>query len=203
MFERFSKSARTAVVVAQEDARMLHASNIEVEHVLLGLLEAGDADLKDLLAASGLTHEGVIEKLIGQGAGPAGDSKQGEPLGQEDAEALRSIGIDLDAVRESLEATFGADALERAVPPEAEKRGRFGFGNPRLFGHIPFTRGAKKVLEISLREAIAHDDGAIESAHVLLAILRAPNDTTAWLLGGGKGIEKLRQQVLDLLDEAA
>ncbi|MEU8896625.1 Clp protease N-terminal domain-containing protein [Nocardia sp. NPDC048505] len=200
MFERFSKSARVAVVDAQETARMLGSTTIDVEHVLLGLLAAGDAELEELLAAAGLTHDGVLAQLA---APPAGAAAADEPLGAADAEALRSIGIDLDAVRESLEATFGADAWERAVPAEEAKRGRFGFGTPRLFGHIPFTRGAKKILELSLREALARDDGTIESAHILLAILRAPNETTARILGGGKGIEALRPKVHALLDQAA
>ncbi|MEV0249175.1 Clp protease N-terminal domain-containing protein [Nocardia sp. NPDC050712] len=200
MFERFSKYARKAVVVAQEDARELRSDNIEVEHVLLGVLSEGEPALKALLAEAGLTHEGVLGRL-GLGAPAAAD--QGEPLGAEDAEALRSIGIDLDAVRESLEATFGADALERAVPPEGEKRGRFGFGGPKMFGHIPFTRDAKKILELSLREALARKDDSIQSGHILLAILRAPNPVTARILGGPNTIEGLRPKVHTLLDHAA
>ncbi|MEV6277623.1 Clp protease N-terminal domain-containing protein [Nocardia sp. NPDC051832] len=192
MFERFSKEARMAVVVAQEDARELHAPTIDVEHVLLGLLSQGDDTLKALLAASGLTHAGVWGALSEQGA--AG------PLGQADAEALRSIGIDLDAVRESLEATFGEDALDRAVPAEG-KRGFFGRG--KGFGHIPFTREAKKVLELSLREALARKDNGIEAGHILLAVLRAPNATTTRLLGGSEAISELRPKVHGLLDRAA
>ncbi|GAB2646081.1 Clp protease N-terminal domain-containing protein [Nocardia goodfellowii] len=200
MFERFSKAARTAVVVAQEDARELRSDNIDVEHVLLGLLAQGEPELKALLAEAGLTHEGVLDTLAPGADAPTG--AQGEPLGAEDAEALRSIGIDLDAVRESLEATFGADALDRAVPVE-EKRGRFGFGGPKVFGHIPFTRDAKKILELSLRETTARKDDSIQSGHILLAILRAPNATTARLLGGKDTIEGLRPKVHALLDRAA
>ncbi|MFD4180859.1 hypothetical protein [Rhodococcus sp. NPDC058514] len=54
----------------------------------------------------------------------AAQARGGQALGVEDAEALKSIGIDLDAVRESLEASFGDDVLERAGP--GERRGWFG-----------------------------------------------------------------------------
>ncbi|QIS06433.1 Clp protease [Nocardia brasiliensis] len=191
MFERFSRAARTAVVIAQEDARELRSPTIEVQHLLLGLLAQGEADLRGVLAAAGLTHAGVMRALA--------DNGKNAPLGADDAEALRSIGIDLDAVRESLEANFGSDALERAVPEE--RRGLFGRG--RNSGHIPFTREAKKVLELSLREALARKDKSIESGHVLLGILRAPNQTTERLLGGSGSIDELRSQVHALLDRAA
>ncbi|MEV4128323.1 Clp protease N-terminal domain-containing protein [Nocardia sp. NPDC049707] len=192
MFERFSRSARTVIVIAQEDARELRAPKIEVEHVLLGLLSQGEPELKALLEEAGLTHRDVQESLSRQ--------SKGQPLGAEDAEALRSIGIDLDAVRESLEATFGEDALERAVP---EQRSRFGRGRDRNWGHLPFAREAKKVLELGLREALARKDGSIESGHLLLGILRAPNATTTRILGGPQAIDALRPKVHAFLDRAA
>ncbi|WP_254206006.1 Clp protease N-terminal domain-containing protein [Nocardia alni] len=130
------------------------------------------------------------------------DRQSGEPLGEDDAAALRSIGIDLEAVRASLEETFGADALDRS--PAAEKpRGRFGFGDGMKSGHIPFDRDGKKALELSLREAVSRGDKTIEAAHVLLGVLRAANEPTRELLGGETGIAALRQAVHQLLDRAA
>ncbi|MBF6077720.1 Clp protease N-terminal domain-containing protein [Nocardia beijingensis] len=193
MFERFSRSARTAIVVAQEDARELHASNIEVEHVLLGVLAQAEPELTTLLAEAGLTRDSVRRALAEQG--------NGIPLGPEDAEALRSIGIDLDAVRESLEAHFGEDALDRAAPDP--RRGPFPWSRGGYYGHIPFTKDAKKVLELALREALGRKDKTIESGHMLLGILRAPNQTTERLLGGSAAIGELRPKVHALLDRAA
>ncbi|WP_330250622.1 Clp protease [Nocardia sp. NBC_00565] len=193
MFERFSRSARTAIVIAQEDARELRSPRIEVEHMLLGVLSQGGPELKTLLEEAGITHGDAMKTLGQQG--------KGQPLGAEDAEALRSIGIDLDAVRESLEATFGEDALERAVPEE--RQGRFGRGRDRNWGNIPFARDAKKVLELGLREALARKDKSIESGHLLLGILRAPNETTTRILGGAQAIDELRPKVHALLDRAA
>ncbi|MBF6333733.1 Clp protease N-terminal domain-containing protein [Nocardia transvalensis] len=200
MFERFTKSARYAVVNAQEEARELRSATIDVEHVLLGILTCQDDKLRTTLADNGLTAEGLREQLAPKYSGePLGE----EPLGEQDAAALRSIGIDLDAVRESLEATFGEDALDRAVPAEERKGGWFRRGGSMAFGHIPFTREAKKVLELSLREALARDDKSIDAGHILLGVLRAPNERTRELLGGEDGIRQLRQAVHDLLDRAA
>ncbi|WP_067815888.1 Clp protease N-terminal domain-containing protein [Nocardia inohanensis] len=195
MFERFDKAAKYAIVVAQEEARELRSSSIQVEHVLLGLLVAPDQGLREVLAGQGITAEGVRAELCRK--------RTGEPLGEEDAEALRSIGIDLDAVRESLEAMFGEDALERAVPAEKERRGIFRSSKGMSTGHIPFTRDAKKVIELSLRETIARGDDRIEAGHVLLGVLRAPNDTTRRLLGGETGIAAVREAVGGYLDHAA
>ncbi|WP_433730936.1 Clp protease N-terminal domain-containing protein [Nocardia sp. CA-129566] len=192
MFERFSRAAKIAIISAQEDARELRSPRIEVEHVLLGVLSQGEPELKTLLEEMGVTHRDALKTL--------GQQRKGQPLGEEDAAALRSIGIDLDAVRESLEATFGADALERAVP---EERSRSAFGRDRNWGHIPFTKDAKKVVELGLREALARKEKTIESGHLLLGILRAPNANTTRILGGAKAIDDLRPKVHALLDCAA
>ena len=64
-----------------------------------------------------------------------------------DGEALAAIGIDLDEIRRRAEESFGPGALER---------GRRARG-----GYVPFTPGAKKALELSLREAIAAGDREI------------------------------------------
>ncbi|MFI5714392.1 Clp protease N-terminal domain-containing protein [Nocardia sp. NPDC051750] len=189
MFERFAKSARSAVVAAQEYARELHSPDIRVEHLLLGLLEEAEPALGTLLERNGVTHDTALQELT--------TATRAEPLGVEDAEALRSIGIDLDAVRESLEANFGADALDRAVPPDESRSHRM------RFGHIPFSSEAKKVIELSLREAVARKEKTIETGHILLAILRAPNPVTTGLLGGPDGLTDLRPQVHTLLDRAA
>ncbi|MBF6352663.1 MULTISPECIES: Clp protease N-terminal domain-containing protein [Nocardia] len=187
MFERFTKSARSAVVAAQEHARELRSPDIRVEHLLLGVLEEAEPELRSMLERNGIAHDTALNELTA--------AARAEPLGAEDAAALRSIGIDLDAVRESLEATFGADALDRAISPEESRRLRFG--------HIPFSREAKKALELALREAVARKDKTIESGHILLAVLRTPTPATTELLGGADALTGLREQVHTHLDRAA
>ncbi|KAA0020159.1 Clp protease N-terminal domain-containing protein [Antrihabitans cavernicola] len=190
MFERFSKSARFAVIDAQKEARDLKSERIDVEHVLLGVLTTADKPLADLLTAAGLTPDAVRTSI--------GQHKHGEPLGEEDAEALKSIGIDLEAVRESLGATFGDDALDRVEPEE--RRGLFG---KRMGGHIPFRNSAKKTLELALREALRRGDDYIGSEHMLLGILRAPNAIARDAIEEHVTSAELRRQLEALLDRAA
>lgn len=201
MFERFTHAARYAIVVSQEEARELLSPQIDVEHVLLGVAATRDEGVRKVLEDNGITAKGIRKALItGSPDRSAGWSDR--PLGEEDAAALRQLGIDLDAVRESLEANFGADALERAPAPE-KPSGRFGFGGRMTFGHIPFSKDAKKALELSLREALSRKDDRIEAAHVLLGILRGANERTRELVGGEEGITALRRGAHALLDRAA
>jgi ATP-dependent Clp protease ATP-binding subunit ClpA len=150
MFERFTSSARAVVVRAQVEARELRSEQIGTEHLLLALLAQGDSRTAVVLQRHGLTHRDAVEALAGH-------------LGRDDldAAALSTLGIDLDAVRDSVEATFGPGALEE---------GRRTAGRPR--GHVPFSPRAKKVLELALREAIALKQKSISDAHIALGVLR-------------------------------
>ena len=89
MFERFTESARGAVVGAQVEARSLGHSWIGTEHLLLAVLADRDSAISAALLPLGLTDETVRAGLL-QELGPA-------PV--DDHEALRDLGIDLDAVR--------------------------------------------------------------------------------------------------------
>jgi ATP-dependent Clp protease ATP-binding subunit ClpA len=148
MFERFTDDARQVVVRAQDEARRLHAHHIGSEHLLLGLLDQ-DTPTAAVLAHHGLTRESTVAAIL------AFTSEEGL-----DAAALGTVGIDLDAVRNRVEATFGPGALD--VP----------HGTRQPTGHIPFTPRAKKVLELSLREAIAGKSKSISDGHIALGVLR-------------------------------
>ncbi|MFF2079582.1 Clp protease N-terminal domain-containing protein [Kitasatospora sp. NPDC058162] len=158
MFERFTQGARRAVVIAQEEARQLRDDRVGTEHLLLGILERAEEPGAAVLAEAGLDQEAVrqaVRRLRGKG----------------DRQVLASIGVDLDAVREAVEAAFGEGALD-APPEEARKRwGRFRAGGLAT-GHIPFSRPAKKALELSLREALRLKSKEIGVAHLLLGVLR-------------------------------
>lgn len=191
MFEKFSREARIAVVSAQDDAKELGAKRIGPEHVLLGTLSNAEPGLRTVLDARGITADGVRAALAARTNEP--------PLGADDAQALRSIGIDLDAVRASIAENFGPQAWDRAEP-EAE-RGILG----RLLGsgHIPFTGPAKKTLELALREAIHRKDREITSVYLLLGILRGANQATVDLLGGRDAVSGVRTDLYAMLDRAA
>jgi ATP-dependent Clp protease ATP-binding subunit ClpC len=95
--------------------------------------------------------------------------------------ALRQLGIRLEAVREKVEKTIGA-------PPTA------GGGSP------PFTPRAKKVLELSLREAKGLGHNYIGTEHILLGIVREGEGVAASVLVDlGADLRTVRQTVLDVL----
>jgi ATP-dependent Clp protease ATP-binding subunit ClpA len=178
MFERFTDSAREAVVQAQVEARGLGHRYIGTEHLLLGLLT--DSESARFLRLQGVDHDQVREALTRIIPVPAGDL---------DAEALETIGIDLSAVREKVEATFGAGALDK--PP-----GRCGERRRLTSGHIPFTARAKKVLELSLREALRLHHKHIADGHILLGLLREGEGLAVRILvDAGVDLDSLRRDV--------
>ena len=147
MFERFTFEARQTVVGAQHEARRLHSGRIGTEHLLLALL------IQPTPSAAVLTRHGLGRDEVTEAVRRyVGD-------GDLDAEALTALGIDLDAVRSTVEASFGPGALDR---PSGSKVG----------GHIPFTPRARKVLELSLREAIAMKSKSVADGHIALGLLR-------------------------------
>ena len=154
MFERFNKDARYTVVEAQTEARRLGHDHVGTEHVLLALTSS-EGDVAEVLNEAGLTR-GSVEIAIAT-------STVTDDLGEDDAEALGSLGIDLDEVTKTVEATFGEGALSRTPMPSK--------------GHLPFTKGAKKTLELSLREAVRLKHNYIGTEHILLGVLR--NDTSS------------------------
>jgi ATP-dependent Clp protease ATP-binding subunit ClpA len=168
MFERFTAEAREVVVGAQHQARRLHHGRIGTEHLLLSLLDQRSASAA-VLSRHGLTRDEVAEAVVRY----VGN-------GDLDAEALNALGIDLDAVRSTVEATFGAGALDR--PPS---------GRRDVQGHIPFTPRAKKVLELSLREAIALKSKSIADGHIALGLLRE---------GEGLAMKVLADRGVDLVE---
>ncbi|BBX34650.1 Clp protease subunit [Mycolicibacterium mageritense DSM 44476 = CIP 104973] len=188
MFERFSRAAKVSVVLAQEEARELAANDIRPEHLLVGVLQSAGRDLAALLAGFGLTVEEVRGKLVAADA-------PGDESFDADAEALRSIGIDLHAVRDNVNRTFGAGAFDNALRRSGRRR--------RRRSHIPFTKSAKKVLELALRESLAHKDGYIGCEHILLGILRGGDDYTVGLITEHVSVAALRAGIVDLLDQAA
>ena len=142
MFERFTDRARRVVVLAQEEARLLHHNYIGTEHILLGLIHEG---------------EGVAAK------------------------ALESLGISLEAVRSQVEEIIGQ-------------------GGQSPSGHIPFTPRAKKVLELSLREALQLGHNYIGTEHILLGLIREGEGVAAQVLVKlGADLSRVRQQVIQLL----
>ena len=180
MFERFTDAAREAVAQAQVEARGLGHRHIGTEHLLLGLLADSESDSARGLWLQRVDHDQVREALTRIIPVPPGDL---------DAEALETIGIDLSAVREKVEATFGTGALDQLPGGGGERR--------RLpSGRIPFTARAKKVLELSLREALRLRHKHIADGHILLGLLREGEGLAVQILvGAGVDLDSLRRAV--------
>ena len=170
MFERFTADARAVVVAAQEEARILGHDFIGTEHVLLALLADTDGPVARSLAGDGVDAEFVRGDVVRR-VGTHPPDLTAAAAEQEDAEALKAIGIDLDQVRKAIEANFGAGALR--LPRDTEQQKKRGlFGRFYIAGHLPFTSRNKKVLELSLREALRLDQKFIAPEHIMLGLLR-------------------------------
>lgn len=159
MFERFSAQAREVVVGAQTCARRRSARSIGAIHLF------------DALADSSMSTAALLSALgvDGQRLAQALNEIVPEPVA--DDVALRTLGIELDEIRRRVEATFGPEALDRAAARSGRRR-RWPWS--RAFSsHIPFTDGAKKSLELALREAIRLGDRTITPEHLLLGAVRA------------------------------
>ncbi|WP_326834380.1 Clp protease N-terminal domain-containing protein [Amycolatopsis rhabdoformis] len=204
MFERFTPEARTVVVHAQEHARRLGHRSVGCEHLLLAV-SSTDQPAADVLRERGITPDRVEEEIVRR-VGLGG-------LFQDlDGDALAAVGIDLDAVRARIVASFGADALaeaanavhraprpsrlslRRAIPPRLWRR------RPRLVhalappatgryraetvspGHLPFTARAKKSLENSVHEAQALHEQNIGVEHLALGLVRMTDGLVAEIL---------------------
>jgi len=97
------------------------------------------------------------------------------------AKALESLGISLEAVRAQVEEIIGQ-------------------GGTSPSGHIPFTPRAKKVLELSLREALQLGHNYIGTEHILLGLIREGEGVAAQVLVKlGADLSRVRQQVIQLL----
>jgi hypothetical protein len=237
MFERFTQDARTLVVHASEHARRLGHRYIGCEHILLAAA-SGSQPASAVLRAHRVTPELVEEEIVrrvGLGAGAS-------LFGGLDRDALATIGIDLDAVRARIEASFGPQALTNAAqaayrarrrrpgprpprlvrnwrrrrrarrtmaahapgprPPEAT--GRYRAPGPLPSGHIPFTPSAKKILELTVREALALNDPQVGVEHVALALTVIETGLVPPILSAaGTSAPALRTAILDRYRQAS
>ena len=97
------------------------------------------------------------------------------------AKGLEALGISLEAVRSQVEEIIGQ-------------------GQQAPSGHIPFTPRAKKVLELSLREALQLGHNYIGTEHILLGLIREGEGVAAQVLVKlGADLNRVRQQVIQLL----
>jgi ATP-dependent Clp protease ATP-binding subunit ClpA len=200
MFQRFTPAARQVVVRGQDEARRFGHPWLGTEHLLLGVLADPGAPGVSVLTDLGVTVD-TGRVALGQLVGAGG-------LCESDAEALRTLGIDLDEVRRRVEASFGPGALDevpRRWPRRRWRRGRCGRCEPAaVTGYLPFMPRAKRALERAAGEAAALGDGHIGVEHLLLGLLDPRGNMAVELLRRlGANPDDVRARVLADLGQAA
>jgi ATP-dependent Clp protease ATP-binding subunit ClpA len=149
MLERFTKAARELVERTQQIALESRASQVRPEHLFAALLWDDSCLAVRVLNDQGGTSERLRAELDRR------RSRYVDGLDDADAEALKSIGIDLEEVVSRM---HGDDP-----PPPRRRRSRV---------HLRFARPSKKVLELSLREAVSRRHNYIGTEHILLGLVR-------------------------------
>ena len=217
MFERFTERARQVVVLAQEEARILKHNYIGTEHILLGLLREEEGLAARVLESLDITVERVraqVVRIVGSGEEVTSGQIPFTPRAKKVLElALRealSLGhnyigtehILLGLVRErdgvAAKALDSLNIRLDAVRREVEEI--IGQGQAAPTGHIPFTPRAKKVLELSLREALQLGHNYIGTEHILLGLIREGEGVAAQVLQKlGADLNRVRQAVIQLL----
>lgn len=160
------RPAERYLTACADEARRLGCRFVGTEHVLLALAydrASGGAALLGRLSAD----TAAVESALAPWLGPSSERATIDP------EALASLGIDFDAVRDRIEGTFGPGALERA------SASCLGIA-PRL----------KLALAHALDQA---GDSPLRDEHVLLGILSIPDSAGARALANlGISAEDLR-----------
>ncbi|MGF7236281.1 MAG: Clp protease N-terminal domain-containing protein, partial [Frankia sp.] len=148
MIARFTPESRRVIAAARYEALRMNHPAISSGHLLLGLLRPESGPAGRALSDLGVTRA-VVEALVAERSPKRpGDRSDGFEPG--DAEALRSIGIDLDEVRRRVEATFGPRAF---APARVTPIRRWTRTRPRL------TDEAKQALRLGRREVSAAGRG--------------------------------------------
>ncbi len=191
MFERFTTEARQVVVDSRTHAARLGHFRIGSEHLLLAVASS-PTPAGAVIRSLGVTPaalDGGLARLLAT------------PNGTLDRDALAAIGIDLDTVVERIENAFGPGALTQAriQPHRSRWRRRRRSCQDRLpSGQMQFTPGAKKCLELSLRQALALRQGHIGVEHIALALASLDEGLAPGLLEDlGVSPDQLRSAVTD------
>ncbi len=177
MLERFTKPAQRLVERATEIATESRASQTRPEHLFAALLWDDSCLAVRVLVEQGGTKQRLRDELDRRRA------RYVDGLDDEDAAALASIGIELEEV------------VRRIGDGDPGKRRR---RRPR------FSRASKKVLELSLREAIALKHNYIGTEHILLGLVREGDAIVRDALrDAGVDVDALRPAIAEAVRRAS
>jgi ATP-dependent Clp protease ATP-binding subunit ClpA len=179
MFERLDEDARGVVARARSEAIRTGQDQIGAEQLLVGLASGADLAATALRAAGASVAQ--LRELIPRGGGRCA-------LAPLDAEALASIGIDLDTVSRATDAAFGPGSLTRTRARGAVRR--------RKSSSPPMAEPAKAALALALHAAQQLGQHRISAGHVLLGVLDQPAGRAVSVLqAAGVDVPALREEV--------
>ena len=165
-WERLIPDGQQVIRLAFIEARELDHPCLADEHVLLGLLRHGTSQAAALLQAQDLDLPTARAELL----------RVGPTLGSRvnPASALRALGIEVEEVRQRLEATFGTHALA-AAERRVRRRPRWRGGHPRPSALCVYIL-AKRSFEIAARLADRQGAVGIGPDHLLYGVLHDARD---------------------------
>ncbi|MCF8611993.1 Clp protease N-terminal domain-containing protein [Gordonia sp. HY285] len=143
MFDRFSREDRTLFMFATQEARDLGHSTLGNDHLILGMLCNARSPIFGVLGELGFTLDGA-RKVVAEHHEDNDEPSTPDADGryEEDKEALRSIGIDLNRVREAVQSKFGDDLADGWGERSGRGRGRGRGGDcGERHGRGPHGRG--------------------------------------------------------------
>jgi ATP-dependent Clp protease ATP-binding subunit ClpA len=184
----FDDGARRIVGRAQQQARALGHRGIGCEHLLFAVAESADP-AGAVLREHGLTPAHVSEQTrrLLSGTATVFDTLDGD--------ALATLGIDLQTVRRTVEATFGPEALR---PVRPSPRRRWYRRRPRRPGrHLPVTGRAQRCLDAAAHEAKRAGSTAVDATTLAVAVVTADGGLVPRIVRStGVPAEALRTAIL-------
>jgi hypothetical protein len=235
MQSRFDTEARIAVAQAADIARELGHSEVGPDHLLLGLLANARGTAYAALTGHGLRLDAAREIVAARHVDPVdepetadtdtdADADAASTSYDEDREALRAIGIDLDRVRDAVRSNLGQDLSDgwASRPERGRRRGR-GRRHHRHHDHHhdhegrgrrgPRSRRAegprfsrelrgllRDVRRSVLRDRLDDDRDSrrevpgMSGARLLVALTRSENPVVQAVLAGATDLDALRAQ---------
>jgi ATP-dependent Clp protease ATP-binding subunit ClpA len=154
------KPGERHLAAGADEARRLGHGYVGTEHVLLALTRDPEGGATRVLRQLGVTHRDIKDSAFLAGVFPP----------RIDADALARLGIDLEEVRERLEATFGKGALEQTREGMLEETGA---------GITCIAPRLKMALARAVDQA---GDQPVRDEHVLLGMLSVPDSLAARVL---------------------
>ncbi len=139
MFEQFTRENRHILSFAMEEAADLGHTQLGNDHLILGMLCNARSPIFSRLTAEGFTLDAARE-TVKEVRGDADDSDAEDADASqvdEDREALKSVGIDLDKVAAAIKNAFGTDITDGWSQRASERRGRGERGVPERGEHGP------------------------------------------------------------------